>query len=136
MNAVQIKEIAELVKLQSAGKIYIPAKTISKFAKTYCLKHEIIVKEKGRYYAGNSDIVYSLDAAILWELVKPMLENGIGFSVTKKADWLKLNIYPRGHRFHQPRDLSTMEQIFIRLHFAGYINFNAAGSVWVIYINK
>lgn len=77
------------------------------------------------------------DIEVLWEILKPALQQHSGYSITTNAVWRKLGLYERGRGvLHRPEHLETMQRCLIRLAAYQYIWFQAAGEVWSIDIRK
>lgn len=94
---------------------------------------EWFVKYPNRYYltSGHFDML-SLPQEALWRLVKPLIDERKGYSITSLKGWFKLNIYPAINDMHTETDMREMMEILCELNKWGYIIFQSAGTIWQI----
>ena len=57
-------------------------------------------------------------------------------SIVNNPQWKHLNIYTQNSRFATERDLQEKEDILLELSTHHYINFQMAGDVWSIYVER
>lgn len=161
----EIKQIKSLVKDWASGRI-MPLdcrKEATKNVRDYGFCSSLLIKgddesldfyreteniKPTRWYINNIislkkfDLLYNLPVLILWELIKPILQDhegwktgtGIGYSITKNSKWFELNLVPSADKFHTDYDLSEMIRILDKLATHQYIIFQRGGSIWNISI--
>lgn len=139
----EIEQIVVLTKQWANGScLPVDARKFSKQVRMWACHWSLLVKrEDNRLYftSGNLfDPRYYLPVEALWRLVSPMLrQDGItGYSIVNNPQWKHLNIYTQNSRFATERDLQEKEDILLELSTHHYINFQMAGDVWSIYVER
>lgn len=92
---------------------------------------------KGKYsFKSNFTPVYDLPIDVLFEALRSALVLHSGYSINNSLVWADLNVYPANNHLASDRDRSEREWALYRLDRDGYINWQAAGSVWRIDVLK
>lgn len=153
----EIDQINQLVNLYNAGSIApIDMRRYTKQVKRYAKSMKLIVdateymewdwkEEKKvykpwvdpkRFYIGRWFDLLLLPQECLWRLLKPMIEERKGYSITKLNGWLDVGIWPVGHKFHKKEDYEQMMELLLELDKWHYIIFQYAGDVWQITVTE
>lgn len=139
MTKKDFSQIAQLVKARfSSGEL--DGRKLSKSVKTWALGMGLIVLKNGKYcfpeYNNDTYIPrYStpLESILLFMEEDNCFQNGsIGASISKRTFWNYLDIYYKGQSSFSEHDRLEQEEILIRMHQAGLIDFQSAGSIWDI----
>lgn len=149
----EIDQIVELVRRYSSGStVPIDKRKVSRQVVEWGLNWNLLQRGQalrtwdgktpwyvkkygvGRVYlsSGVFSPRWNLPVEALWRLVKPMVMEHSGFSITKNRGWYDLNIYPTTDESHSERDLEEMWEILAYLHQYHYIRFSSAGNIWQI----
>lgn len=95
---------------------------------------------KNRYYIHSELRLFQpiryIPQEALWRILKPMIQERQGFSISTLRDWYTLGIEPNGTKYHKDDDLVEMMFALGELSKWGYIIFQHAGSIWQITITE
>lgn len=120
-------EIDQIANLMSAwvANLKIDQRKLSKQVRKYARSFGLVPARGEFVMSVNVDPLNDLPIEALWRLVKPMIEKSSGYSIIKDRAWAhSLNL--------NKDDIAGREAILYKLDRAGYINFNAIGSIWRI----
>jgi len=138
-NDKEIDQIVLLVKAWIDGlkidlRHYTPQ--VRKYARdVYLLDRWNTLQEKWQFNHC-FDAEWDTPTEVLWRMIKPMIIDHSGYSITKDRRWNNLNL-DCIKSVPMDTDSSTVaaiERILLKLDFEGYINFQSAGSIWRIEI--
>lgn len=146
----ELEQLCSLTKRWTMGDCFCPidARKFTRQVKRWACSYWLLEQRGKRLYItspssykNQSGFVFHpqlLPIEAIWKIVQPMIgENeSIGWSIGNKPEWETLDIYPRKSKYHSDRDEQAMINILLLLSGHHYINFQIAGSVWDIRIEK
>lgn len=143
----EINQIVTLVKAWSNGGIMpIDCRKYTRNVIAYATGMQLLrtgnasngENEKRLYLTGSAHFSPRHDMPVesLWRIVKEIMGERRGYSVSCQKGWLDLNIWPNGHQFHTNRDYTEIVAILNELCLHHYIIFQYGGSIWSIYVEN